>query len=358
MKLAQLLKTLLPGLLPLLVFILADEICGTKIGLYIAIIVGIIQLTFIYAKEKRIDTFVIFDTALIVVMGFISIILENDIFFKLKPGIIETILVLILGISAYSPRNVIMSMTQRYLNGIEINHSQQKQMLRSIKIFFWLLFVHTCLVFFSALFMSKQAWAFISTGLLYIILVVFVLYELVRNLIQRKKYNKTNCEFLPHIDENGNIIGKIKRIQAHDGTKLLHPVIHVHIFDYDNNVLLQKRSANKEIQPDKWDTAVGGHVSYGEPVEKTVERETKEELGIAGLKFSYLTRYIWTSDIESELVFVFAARISEIKFVPNSEVDEVRFWSFDKIKKSIGKNVFTPNFEIEFDKILKNIKIK
>ncbi|MDY0315441.1 MAG: septation protein IspZ, partial [Bacteroidales bacterium] len=107
MKKTEILKMILPGLLPLLVFILADEIWGTTIGLYVAISVGLVQLMVIYIKEKKLDKFVLFDTILILLMGAVSIILENDIFFKLKPGIIGLILILFLGISAFSPKNLL-----------------------------------------------------------------------------------------------------------------------------------------------------------------------------------------------------------------------------------------------------------
>lgn len=355
MKPTQLLKTLLPGILPLLIFILADAIWGTEIGLYVAVIFGIIQLAIIYFKEKRLDKFVLFDTLLIVVMGSVSIILENDIFFKLKPGIIGLILVLILGISVYSPKNIMLAMTQRYLNDIQMSDEQYKMMTRSIKIMFWLFSAYTCLVFYSAFFMSKEAWVFISGVLFYVLFAAFFIYELIRNIIKRKRNAE---EYLAHIDKEGKILNRITRTQAHDGTKLLHPVIHVHVFNSESKLLLQKRSENKIIQPGKWDTAVGGHISFGEPIEKAVERETKEELGLKGLKYSFLTKYIWNSDIESELVFIFISQIDSIKFKPNDEVDEVKFWSFDEIQKNLNNNTFTPNFVSEFNQVLKKIKIK
>ncbi len=356
MKTTQLLKTILPGILPLLVFILADEIWGTETGLYIAVAFGVIQLIVIYFREKKFDKFVFFDTLLIVIMGAISIILDNDIFFKLKPAVIGVILVAVLGISAYSPKNIMMMMSGRYLKGFEMNGQQQKAMQRNIRIMFWIFLGHTLLVFYSAFFMSKEAWAFISGILFYLVFAGFFVFEMLRNIILRR--TKPQEEMLAHVDENGKIIGRISRTQAHDGTKKLHPVIHVHIINSNGEILLQKRSPAKKIQPGKWDTAVGGHVSFGEQLEKSLERETKEELGLKNLKFSFITKYIWKSDIESELVFVFFAEHDEFKFKANSEVDEIKFWSFDELKKNIGKNLFTPNFEVEFVNILSKMKKK
>ena len=109
MNKTQLLKKLLPGFIPLFVFIAADEIWGTKIGLFVAVGVGIIEMVWIAIKEKRFEKFVLFDTILLVVLGAVSILLDNDIFFKLKPGLIELILVAILAISAFSKINIISS---------------------------------------------------------------------------------------------------------------------------------------------------------------------------------------------------------------------------------------------------------
>jgi isopentenyldiphosphate isomerase len=355
MKASGILKTLLPGLLPLLVFIAADEIWGTEIGLYVAVAFGVVQVIVIYIKEKRLDKFVLYDTLLIIMLGLISILLHNDIFFKIKPGIIGLILVGILGLSAFSGKNVMMMMTQRYIKGMKMNEAQQIAMKRSIKLMFWLFLFHTILVFYSAFMMSKEAWAFISGVLFYLIFGVYMLYEFVRNFILRRK-SKTE-EYLAEVDKDGKVIGKISRTEAHSGTMKLHPVVHAHFFNLNGDILLQKRSMNKNIQPGKWDTAVGGHISFGEIIEDALVRETQEELGIQDIKFEFITKYFWQSDIESELIFVFIAFINDIYFIPNNEVDEVKFWSKVKIEKSIGINTLTPNFEQEYNRILKKIKI-
>ncbi|MDE6450053.1 MAG: NUDIX domain-containing protein, partial [Muribaculaceae bacterium] len=84
-------------------------------------------------------------------------------------------------------------------------------------------------------------------------------------------------EVFPIVDSNGCVTGKATRRECHCGSMLLHPVVHMHIIDHEGNIFLQRRSDNKDIQPGRWDTAVGGHIDFGESVGEALKRETKEE---------------------------------------------------------------------------------
>jgi isopentenyldiphosphate isomerase len=112
---------------------------------------------------------------------------------------------------------------------------------------------------------------------------------------------------------------------------------------------------NKDIQPGKWDTSVGGHVDFGEEVQTALIREVHEELGIIDFIPKFITRYKFTSSQESELVNVFTT-IYDGEIKPDSkEISEGRFWEISEIEKQIGKDIFTPNFEQEFINIVKKI---
>lgn len=160
-------------------------------------------------------------------------------------------------------------------------------------------------------------------------------------------------EMFPLVDEQGNIIGAISRGEAHSGSKKLHPVVHLHVFNSNGDLYLQKRPAWKDIQPSKWDTACGGHIDLGEDVKTALKREVREELGITDFTPQDMGHYIFESARETELVYVHKT-IYNGKIQPSKdELDGGKFWSRDEILTNIGKNIFTPNFENEYTKFFK-----
>lgn len=158
-------------------------------------------------------------------------------------------------------------------------------------------------------------------------------------------------EWFPLVNETGETIGKATRQECHSGSKQLHPVIHLHIFNDNGDLYLQKRSMTKDIQPGKWDTAVGGHIDYGETVEEALRREVREELGITEFTPEFITSYVFESAIEKELVNTFRTTYNGIITPDKEELDGGRFWPLEEIKANLGKQVFTPNFEKEFSKL-------
>lgn len=158
-------------------------------------------------------------------------------------------------------------------------------------------------------------------------------------------------EMFPIVDEEGNITGAATRGECHNGSKLLHPVVHLHIFNGKGELFLQKRPEWKDIQPGKWDTSVGGHVDLGENVEAALEREAREELGITNFTPQLLKHYVFESEREKELVFSYKT-VYDGPVLPSEELEGGRFWSMKEIQESIGKGVFTPNFERESQQVL------
>jgi len=355
---ADILKSLAPGFLPLIIFIVADSLWGTQVGLIVAIGTGMIELAYSYIKEKTLDRFILLDIGLIVVLGGVSIILDNPIFFKLKPALIELIFCIILGISVFSPVNLMLLVSRRYLKNIDLDPGQVKQMNRSLKSLFFLFLSHTLLIIYAAFWLSKGAWAFISGGLFYILFAFYFVFEFARKRLKARDWPEKyrHEEWFDIVDPKGEKIGEAPRSLCHSGPGRLHPVVHLHVIDEDGRLFLQKRSVKKEIQPGKWDTAVGGHVSRGETIGQALQREAQEELGLGQYTIVPLAQYVWETDIESELVYMFVTRYPRAIAVHNpEEIEDGKFWRLKKIKESLGKGIFTPNFEFEFPILLSTV---
>ena len=157
-------------------------------------------------------------------------------------------------------------------------------------------------------------------------------------------------EVFPLVDEHGSVIGRALRREVHGNPTLMHPVVHCLVVNARGDLLLQLRSKNKDVQPGRWDTSVGGHVAFGEALESALEREMREELGLDASQLSprLLYRYVMRSEIETELVHTYVCE-SEGPFTPEpQEIDEVRYWTSEEIERALGSGLLTPNFEDEY----------
>lgn len=95
-------------------------------------------------------------------------------------------------------------------------------------------------------------------------------------------------EFLPVVNERGNIVGRDLFMNLHKGNKILHPVVHLHVMDSMGTRRLF------------W-----WHVSLGETPEKTLVRKISEILKISGVKPKLKKQYVRETKLEKELVYVF-----------------------------------------------------
>ena len=95
-------------------------------------------------------------------------------------------------------------------------------------------------------------------------------------------------EFLPIVNERGNIVGRARYVELHQGNKMLHPVAHLHVINGKGETGLY------------W-----WHVAFGETPEKTLKRKMAETLGLSGVNPKLKRQYIRESKTEKELVYVF-----------------------------------------------------
>ncbi len=142
------------------------------------------------------------------------------------------------------------------------------------------------------------------------------------------------AEIFDIVDENDRVIGRATREECHSNPDLMHRSICILIFNSKGDLLLQKRSMKKDLNPGKWTTSVSGHVKSGNNYEEAAKRELEEELGIS-LPMEKLFVVDLRLKQESEMSMVFRAK-SNGPFKPDpEEVDEVRFFSIEEIKRML-----------------------
>lgn len=160
-------------------------------------------------------------------------------------------------------------------------------------------------------------------------------------------------ELLPLVDEAGRVIGRATRGVCHGPTRPLHPVVHLHVFDPAGGLYLQKRPDWKDIQPGRWDTAVGGHVDWGETIDEALRREVREEIGLTDFEPEQVATYVFECERERELVHVFRT-VTTTAPSPSTEVAGGRFFARRDIIAALGTGLFTPNFEQEWRRFFGN----
>jgi transcription elongation factor GreB len=116
-------------------------------------------------------------------------------------------------------------------------------------------------------------------------------------------------EFLPIVNERGNIVGRAMYVELHNGNKMLHPVAHLHVINGEG--VTTRRY---------W-----WHVAFGDTPEKTLKRKMAETLGLSGANPKLKRQYIRETKSEKELVYVFTVVSEEdLPFTPDrKEYNEV-----------------------------------
>ncbi len=133
-----------------------------------------------------------------------------------------------------------------------------------------------------------------------------------------------NEELLEVFDESGSLRGLFPRSDCHKNKELAHRAVHVLVFNPEGALILQKRSAKKDLYPLMWDTSVGGHLMSGETYKEAAIRECEEELGFVPEKLYYLYGYRMEADNETELVETFFTIYDGVLGSFNDEVADAK----------------------------------
>ena len=175
-------------------------------------------------------------------------------------------------------------------------------------------------------------------------------------------------EFLEVYSPEGTKTGQKKSKSEIHRKGLFHSTVHVWIFTDEGNILIQKRSKKKELNPGVWDVSVAGHIKFNENIKKAAKRETLEETGINIntkdlLKIGvYRSINIHPTAIDKEFFHTYILKIDKNSIdldYKNNEVDDLKFISIEEMESLIkeeNNKIFIGKNRKYYSDVLKSIK--
>ena len=149
------------------------------------------------------------------------------------------------------------------------------------------------------------------------------------------------------LNELGEFTGVVATRDECHTKGLWHRAVYAFIVDKDFNVLLQKRSANKKLWPNRWDVTIGGHVNAGEFGRQALIRECKEELGIEisdeDIKYLVSTTSVYNKDgyvnnhYDECYLITKNVNVEDLK-LQEEEVSDAKYFPKKEIIKRINNN--------------------
>jgi isopentenyldiphosphate isomerase len=162
-------------------------------------------------------------------------------------------------------------------------------------------------------------------------------------------------EMFDLVDLDDRVIGQVRRGEAHRNPGLIHRSVQVLVFTHAGQLLLQRRSASKDLFPGYYCASASGHVARGEEYAATAERELEEELGISS-PLTYIGKALVESEPETELTALYAT-VSDgpYRFHP-TETDGGRLFAVDEVREGIerGDLPVTPALRIAMEELRKH----
>ncbi|MEK2646099.1 inner membrane-spanning protein YciB [Bdellovibrio sp. BCCA] len=186
---AQAASLFFAGLLPVIAFTLIEEYYGTVAGLIAGMVFGVGEISWELYKYKKVQKLTWFGNGMLFILGGISLISSEGLWFKLQPALMEGFFALILWGSVIMKKPLFVYLAEQQghqfpdivktrMNGITIRSG-----------FFFA--IHTGLAVWAALAWSTTAWALLKgIGLT----VSFILYLIMEGFLLRRAVLKQKAE--------------------------------------------------------------------------------------------------------------------------------------------------------------------
>ncbi len=178
--------TLALQIVPIVVFLVVDALVQDPVwAIGSALGFVVVQAVVTRLRGRPLDRFVLLDLALVGGMGAASLLTRNELFFKLKPAILEGVMVPYLLFLALAPERVLLGYFDRFAVGGGINPVALPRLRQLLGAMGVLVLLHAGLTVLAALLWSKRSWGLISGPGFYAILVPLLAWALIMRLRRR-----------------------------------------------------------------------------------------------------------------------------------------------------------------------------
>ena len=157
-------------------------------------------------------------------------------------------------------------------------------------------------------------------------------------------------EIVTVVDEENRPIAELPRHRVRR-ENLPHRATYIFVFDRRGRLLVQRRTATKDLYPSFFDLAAGGVVAAGESYEECAEREAEEEIGLRGVTLEPGLDVYYEDDRNRCFGRVFTCVHDGPFTLQPEEVESVVFRSVDEILAGVVAPV-TPDSLLAFRRLL------
>ncbi len=144
------------------------------------------------------------------------------------------------------------------------------------------------------------------------------------------------------VDENDQPTGQAKKQEAWS-KGLWHRAVRIMLINDSGELLLQHRSADKDIFPNCWDNSAAGHVDAGEDYDTAAKRELAEELGIRELELQpigyFKSSEVWQGHKFNRFAKIYIAKSNDTPAqLEAGKIDAVRWFTLERTKQMVAEH--------------------
>lgn len=135
------------------------------------------------------------------------------------------------------------------------------------------------------------------------------------------------------VNEKDEIVGYKTRYECHHNKSLIHRAINIALFNSKGQIVLQKRSLQKDLYPGYYALSSTGHVSKGETYEEAAIRELKEEMGVSKINLKRIDTFLVPAKDETEMIALFTGVYDGDYLYPSDEVESIHYFFSSELQK-------------------------